>query len=832
MKNENKKRTNIDVESYFHGKIPPQAQEMEKTLVAALMLHMGSMDEIVDILNPDMFYNENYKNIYQSIYSLYTQNKPIDMSTVMEELKKKSKLDNIGGPMGLIEITDGVSVVSDISYHANIIVEKSIRRSMILSCSETIRDCYNDDKNILSVISDSEVDKDRMLNSITSKSFTSNSELSMNVLRDLKIKKETRGDITGIPSGIQGIDKITSGWQNSDLIIIAARPAMGKAQPLTSKILTPKGFVTMSSIKIGDSIINSKGLISQVTKITPQGIKDVYEVIFNDGTRTRCCDDHLWEVKGRRERKNNEKAIVIPLKEIRKQIRIGSDNRLNYSVRQVDPVQYHKNNLNIDPYVLGLILGDGCIPRMSITNSEDDVIKIMNSRLPNGVVLSKNKSNGEYGFTIDRSNGCKSNVLKSSLDLYGLSNKLSKDKFIPEDYLMSDVQDRIDLLSGIVDSDGHVVKTSPSCIELSTVSCRMKDGIIDLVRSLGGRATYSVKKGRYTKNNERVRVNDYYRINISFSNGIRPFKSKKHSLVYREPKNLNRDKFIQEVNLVSREECQCISVSSDDMLYVTDDYILTHNSAFVSTIAYNAARMSKKSVAFFSLEMSEEQLMNRQLSLASEITLESFRKRNFSDYEISKLEAKQRELANLPIFWDDTPSLSVIEFRAKCRRLKQRSDLGLIIVDYLQLMTGDPGSKNYTRDQEVGFISRTLKAVAKELNVPVIALSQLSRAVDSRASKKPVLSDLRESGSIEQDADVVCFIHRPEYYGEINLPTGESTKGYSEFIIAKNRNGSIEDVEMKFIGKFTKFTDPDIDNSLEMQGSLTYDYDYDEDNPF
>lgn len=479
MKKRYEDKAKIDHESFFYGKLPPQAIEVEETIIAAILLNMGSMDEIADILKPEMFYKNSYSDIYESIYSLYSRNDPIDISTVMEELRKKGKLDSIGGHMAILEIMDSVSVVSSMEYHARIIAEKSIRRSMIMSSSETIKQCYSDETDILDIISNSDKEMDSMLSSVTAKSFSSNADLSLRVINELKSKLNPVDGITGIPSGLSGIDRITGGWQNTDLIIIAARPAMGK-------------------------------------------------------------------------------------------------------------------------------------------------------------------------------------------------------------------------------------------------------------------------------------------------------------------------------------------------------------SAFVSTIAHNAAKLTGKTVAFFSLEMSEEQLMNRQLSLVSEISMESFRKRKFNQYEISKLEAKQKEIAGIPILWDDTPALNVFEFRAKCRRLKQKNNLGLIIVDYLQLMTGGQSSKNGNREQEIGIISRTLKSVAKELNVPVIALSQLSRAVDARGSKKPVLSDLRESGSIEQDADMVCFIHRPEYYGDSSLPNGSSSAGYAEFIISKHRNGEIEDVEMKFIGKFTKFTDPVHETE---QISLAYNQDPD-DNPF
>lgn len=227
-------------------------------------------------------------------------------------------------------------------------------------------------------------------------------------------------------------------------------------------------------------------------------------------------------------------------------------------------------------------------------------------------------------------------------------------------------------------------------------------------------------------------------------------------------------------------------------------------TAMVLTALRNASVDHGKPVAMFSLEMSESQLTDRLISSEAEIDSDKIKKGNLADYEWESLIHKTAKLHEAPFFIDDTPGLSILELRAKARRLKMKHDIKLIIVDYIQLMTGEKGN----RDQEISSISRGLKLVAKELNVPVIALSQLSRAVETRGGNKiPQLSDLRESGSIEQDADMVCFLYRPEYYDITELEDGSSSKNYAEFIVAKFRNGSLGAIPIKFIGKYTKFTD-------------------------
>ncbi|MES2265851.1 MAG: replicative DNA helicase [Bacteroidota bacterium] len=236
-------------------------------------------------------------------------------------------------------------------------------------------------------------------------------------------------------------------------------------------------------------------------------------------------------------------------------------------------------------------------------------------------------------------------------------------------------------------------------------------------------------------------------------------------------------------------------------------------TAFVLSCARNAAVDFDKPVVVFSLEMSSVQLVNRLISGETEIEQEKIRKGTLEEWEWQQIHSKIGRLEAAPLIIDDTPSLNIFEFRAKCRRLKSQHDIQLIIIDYLQLMQGKAEGKGGggNREQEIGSISRALKTVAKELNVPVIALSQLSRAVENRpgGSKRPMLSDLRESGSIEQDADMVLFLYRPEYYGLDVDEDNNPTQGVGEVIIAKHRNGETGRVRLKFVGKYVKFTDLD-----------------------
>ncbi len=232
-------------------------------------------------------------------------------------------------------------------------------------------------------------------------------------------------------------------------------------------------------------------------------------------------------------------------------------------------------------------------------------------------------------------------------------------------------------------------------------------------------------------------------------------------------------------------------------------------TAFVLSMARNTAVDYNQGVAVFSLEMSSVQLVNRLISSETGISSEKLRKGNLAPHEFQQLHGRIGKLSKAPLFLDDTPALSIFDLRAKCRRLKRQHDIKMVIIDYLQLMTAGAAGKG-NREQEISTISRSIKEIAKEIEVPIIALSQLSRSVETRGgSKRPLLSDLRESGAIEQDADIVTFIYRPEYYGLMEDEDGMPTQDRGDIIIAKNRHGSLDTVHLKFVKQLVKFTNMD-----------------------
>jgi replicative DNA helicase len=235
-------------------------------------------------------------------------------------------------------------------------------------------------------------------------------------------------------------------------------------------------------------------------------------------------------------------------------------------------------------------------------------------------------------------------------------------------------------------------------------------------------------------------------------------------------------------------------------------------TAFTLALARNAAIDMGKPIAFFSLEMSTNQLVQRLISMETEISADKLRKGTLEQHEWFQLTSKVDRLQKAPIIIDDTPALNIFELRAKCRRYKERYKIEMVVIDYLQLMSGQnpDGRGGGNREQEISMISRAMKSIAKELQIPVIALSQLSRAVETRGGvKRPMLSDLRESGAIEQDADMVIFLYRPEYYEVFEDESGNDTRGTAEIIVAKHRNGALGTVKARFISHFAKFQNLD-----------------------
>ena len=462
------RRKSPDLSTMVYGKVPPQAKDLEEAVLGAIMLEKSAFDTVVEILKPECFYVDAHQRIYRAMQSLAQKSQPIDILTVVEELKFKEELEMVGGPYYVTRLTNTVVSTANIEAHSRIVLQKFIQRELIRISGEIISDSYEDSTDVFDLLDDAESKLFEITNNHLRKNFDPIDRVLVKTIQRIEDLRSRNDDFTGVPSGFAGLDRVTYGWQNTDLIILAARPAVGK-------------------------------------------------------------------------------------------------------------------------------------------------------------------------------------------------------------------------------------------------------------------------------------------------------------------------------------------------------------TAFALNLARNAALHPTKPtpVGVFSLEMSAGQLVQRILAAESEILLEKIARGKLEEHEMNQLYARGiQKLAQAPIFIDDTPALNIFELRAKCRRLKNKHNIGMIIIDYLQLMSGTAENRNSNREQEISKISRDLKGLAKELGVPIIALSQLSREVEKRkeGNKMPQLSDLRESGAIEQDADMVMFLYRPEYYDITSNEMGESNRGETHVRVAKHRNGSLETIKLRALLHIQKFVDWDGDD--------------------
>jgi replicative DNA helicase len=337
-------------------------------------------------------------------------------------------------------------------------------------------------------------------------------------------------------------------------------------------------------------------------------------------------------------------------------------------------------------------------------------------------------------------------------------------------------------------------------VQFSVTSQRLATDVRELVLSLGYRCGWSEKHVRGASAASSIA----YTITFTTTDDVFRLERKRITHRDRRPQKTTprtRQRFITAVRQVDSVPVRCVQVDSSDHMYLASrSMIPTHNSTLALDFARAASIKHDISTVLFSLEMGRNEITMRLLSAEARVPLQTMRTGQMNDDDWARLARRMSEVANAPLFIDDSPNMSLMEIRAKCRRLKQRNDLKFVIIDYLQLMSSPKRVEN--RQQEVSDLSRSLKLLAKELDVPVVALSQLNRGPEQRTDKRPLLSDLRESGSIEQDSDVVILLHREDAYERESPRAGEA-----DLIVAKHRNGPTATVTVAFQSHYSRFVD-------------------------
>ncbi len=785
-----------------NGKLQPQALELEEVVLGALMIEKEAINDVIDILYPDTFYKPAHQEIYNAIKELFQNSEPIDIITVTQKLRSLGKLEFVGGAYVIAELTSRVNSAANIVYHSRLLMQYAIKRALITICSKIETQAFEDTTDVLQLLDAAQQSLFDVSEKNIRKNYMKMKDLMSIALEELEAKKDKKDGLTGVPTGFNDLDQVTSGWQRSDLIILAARPGMGKCVRKGTKVLLFNGELKkVEDIEVGEFLMGDDSTPRKVLSLA-RGQEKMYWINQNKGIRYGVNESHILSLKRSRNEGKHKKGEVLHIS-VKEYLEKSDKFKSNYKGYKV-AVEFAEKPVTIEPYFLGMWLGDGASTSTTITNVDEEVVEYLKEyadRLGLRVTLPTNKAkHPDYRITSKKDEFPLFSLLK------GLQNlNLIRNKHIPQHYLVNSTENRLSLLAGLLDSDGHYLVQSNG-YEITQKNQDLARQIKFLCDTLGFRTSLTKKKAQITSINYEC---DVWRVRIYGDIDKIPVKvERKKARAWGSKIDWKVTGFKIEYDKV--DDYYGFEIDGN-RLFLLEDMTVTHNTAFVVSALRNAAVDHQKAVAIFSLEMSAIQLVNRLLSAEAELNSEKIKKGNLMQYEWEQLHSKITKLTEAPIFIDDTPALSVLELRAKARRLKAQHNIELLIVDYLQLMSGgDGGGGKGNREQEIAFISRSLKNIAKELDIPVIALSQLSRAVETRGGdKKPMLSDLRESGSIEQDADMVIFLYRPEYYKITQDENGMPCENMAEVIIAKHRNGSLDTVKLKFIGEFTKFGNMD-----------------------
>jgi len=617
----------------------------------------------------------------------------------------------------------------------------------------------------------------------------------------------------------------------------------------------------MGDVAVGDQLLGADGRPTTVLAATDvlHG-RPCYEVEFSDGTAVVADAQHQWLTETRASRKSawasargynpTRTQPTFPSVRTTEEIHAtlhgnGTERRLNHAVVNTRPLDLPAQELPLAPYALGVWLGDGHAAGARITTADPEIVVHLEAdglwvvpgdgpsyslRLPqrppaaerSGVVCGKRfRPQTSQVRTCGRSCGGRARLVSPPAPpptcpdcgrpssgmaqcqacrshhgtVQGLLRTLGVlgSKHIPAAYLRASEAQRRSLLAGLLDTDGTVAPSG--AVQFCVTSRRLAGDARELVVSLGYRCSLTTKlvKGRTAPSSTAY--------TLTFSTTDEVFRLERKRLLHKERRGPGRTgkRLITAVRPIPSVPVRCVEVDSPDHLYLASrSMVPTHNSTLGLDVARHASVRAGVPTVVFSLEMSKTELVQRLMCAECTVDMQRLRTGRMEESDWTRLTRSLGKLADAPLFIDDSPGTTMMEIRAKCRRLKQRHGLGLVVVDYLQLM--QPSRRFENRQQEVSEISRSLKLLAKELDVPVMAISQLSRQTEARSDRRPMLSDLRESGALEQDSDVVLFIYRDELYDPES-----PRKGEADLILAKHRNGPTDTVTVTFQGQYSRF---------------------------
>ncbi len=782
---------------------------IERSVLSSVLFDPGSFEDIAATLKPKDFYLPSHKYIFEAMLECEKEDLPIDEEFIKKKLNQENRFDEDS----MLEILSTNPLPSTKAYVQEI-REKAIKRELVELTSEIKEVAVEKDLPSIEVVDLVQQKLYQITQESGAKEFRESPEMTKATLEHiLELKKRGNQVVVGLDTGFSKLNELTTGFGKGDLIIVAARPAMGKCLAKGTKVLMYDGSLkNVESVKVGDLLMGDDSTPRKILSLA-HGREEMYWVRQNKGIDYRVNKSHILSLKRSRNEWKHKHGDVLNIS-VKEYIKKSSKFKSNYKGYKV-PVKFMEKKLTIEPYFMGLWLGDGRKSDVRIATKDKEIVEYLREyakRLNLMLVKSKkSKKCSMYAISSGQAGGKKENPsLQAEIRRLGLINN----KHITRDYLINSTQNRLELLAGLIDSDGYYDKNCNG-FEITQKDFNLAKDIKFLADSLGFRTSLISKMAKIKSIDFECEV---YRVRIFGDIDRVPVKIKrKRAKAWSAKRSWNQTGISVEFDKI--DEYFGFEIDGNS-LFLLEDMTVTHNTAFCLNLAQNALD-DNKGVAIFSLEMPAEQLMLRMFSSKTSIPLQKIRRGDLSDDEWTRLSSAADEMSGKKFFVDDDGNVDIHKIRSKLRKLKtNHPEIGLCVIDYLQLMSGS-GSKD--RHLEVSDMSRGLKLLARELDMPIVALSQLNRGLESRGDKRPMLSDLRESGAIEQDADIILFVYRDDVYRvreekekeqrarlegkEYKSNFFEKPEESAEIIIGKNRNGPIGVANMIFQKNTTKFID-------------------------
>ena len=604
------------------GKLPPQAVDLEEAILGALMLEKNALTAVVEFLRPDHFYKEQHKEIFTSIVDLFKSSEPVDMRTVVAQLRKNGKLEVVGGAYYIAELTSKVSSAANIEYHARIIIEMAIKRDLIQIASQMHQDAYEDTTDVFELLDKTEQSIFQISDSNLRKNYDSMKTLMFLAIKELQEKKNHKDGLTGIPSGFSRLDRVTSGWQKSDLVIIAARPGMGKCLGKGTKVLMYDGTLrNVEDVLEGELLMGDDSTPRRILSIA-RGRENMYWVHQNHGISYRVNESHILSLKRSRTEGSHEHGDVLNI-EVRDYLTKSDKFKSNYKGYKVG-VEFEEKPLPLEPYYLGLWLGDGHSYSSRITNVDQEVIDYLEgyaSELDLQLVeYQQEGKTSNYGITSGKQGKRSGFSPQSALN----ELNLLENKHIPQSFLINSNKNRLELLAGIIDSDGYY-DSEYHVYEVVQKREELAKQIKFLCDTLGFKTSIRTKKATIADRNFEE---DVFRVRLSGDLNKIPVKIERKKARERISIIDWRHTGIQ-VELDKEDDYYGFEIDGN-RLFLLEDMTVTHNTAFIVSALRNAAVDFNHAVAIFSLEMASLQLVNRLISAEAELESEKIKKGNLA----------------------------------------------------------------------------------------------------------------------------------------------------------------------------------------------------------